>query len=622
LPAVTGDNIIIDGSSQWGAVQNSRPGINIYAASGYQVGGLKISNADNIVIKGIEFPGTGTGIYIYDSTNVTIGGSATSDRNQFSCTTGILSYVSNGIVILNNWFGFLVQGDNFMTPYRNENEFAGDIGIFLQYTGNFTIRDNIIGEMRTGISMDGSALGLITNNDIGIDAYKIACGTGISMTSGGSSIVIEDNWIALNVNAQINLFLSAYSPVEIISNRIGTYLTKFTSQGKGIVASVPTQDLIIQSNDIRNNNGYGVEVIGSATVVSNFIAGNASGGIKAISGAIIRDNVIETNMGDGILLDGGSGPTYNGNVLVTGNIIGGEYWSAPNTGHGVHILNSPNNTIGGILESDGNRINYNNGSGIYITGAGSRSNSIGGNIVGSSTKGLSGQFKTPNGNHGIALYNGAEANHVGRVGDFIAPNYVLSSNWSGIVMNNSNHNVIAYNYVGTDGAVRNWGNTYWGIDVVGNNNTLLENTIAYNGLTTQRAGIRVDGNTSYGNKISENAIYNNGLGAIDLQNGANQNVLPPLLARKGSELSGSVCPSCMVEFFGTDQETDARYYLGSTQADGSGQFNYKVPASIQGKFITATTIDANNNSSALSLPVKGYNFPWSMYINIFTQGAD
>ena len=75
------------------------------------------------------------------------------------------------------------------------------------------------------------------------------------------------------------------------------------------------------------------------------------------------------------------------------------------------------------------------------------------------------------------------------------------------------------------------GNTFYGIHILGYQNTVTNDTIAYNGLAVPANGdgIRVDGSASDFNTISRVSIYGNGGKGIENINGGNNDLVGPTL---------------------------------------------------------------------------------------------
>jgi len=648
LPEIT-DALTIDGSSQWEmeGTMGYRPAVSISADQGIVIA------ANNVTIIGLMFYGECSigeaGVKLLGGNEVRIGGPGTHERNVFISETGILfdsSHETVGpVTIQYNYFGIIHK---FAGPYLGDNEYRSEMGIYNSrssqslYMNTIVIEHNLIGECREGIFWDGPGSVIIQNNNIGtpdVNGYfkdRFPNWIGIYIGFDTGSVVIKNNQIAENRDYQIDVKAStAYQTVTIQENTIGSYKTDYSvssSRGDGINIGVSNTNLNITDNLIQNINGNGMSIgvyngqANNTNIQGNTIGGNKKNGI-ALSGMgtveeriIVSSNRIWSNGESGILLNDAH---Y---YVVAKNTIGiatGYDFDAGNGLDGIRIVNgSTENLIGGAVSEDGNVIGCNKGNGIYIGGAGTRDNDVAGNIIGSAEDSV-GFRKAGNHQHGIALYDNAEANNIGLSGDIINANIILDSHWRGIAVINSNHNRIFGNLVGTDKGSRNWGNGYSGIQVVGNNNEVKYNTVAFNGYGSSQpqAGIAVEGASSYGNRLSENSIFHNGGAGIDLVDGGNQSLQPPLIARNGQILSGTTYPSAMVEFFSGAEEDEGKYFEGSTQADISGNFNWQINAHVKGKFITATTTNPQVfNTSEFSVSVQGYSFPWPMFLPAIISG--
>ena len=111
----------------------------------------------------------------------------------------------------------------------------------------------------------------------------------------------------------------------------------------------------------------------------------------------VRGFAINRGRSHGIQLSGAGGN------LVTGNIIGLDAAGATRTsnfGSGIHIIDSPDNTIGGDSEETRNIISGNSGHGIWVSGSAATGNTILGNRIGTDITGL---IKHANNQHGVYL---------------------------------------------------------------------------------------------------------------------------------------------------------------------------------------------------------------------------
>lgn len=66
-------------------------------------------------------------------------------------------------------------------------------------------------------------------------------------------------------------------------------------------------------------------------------------------------------------------------------------------------------------------------------------------------------------------------------------------------------------------------------------------------------------------------------------------------------VSGTACPSCIVEIF-SDTGDEGAVYEGQTQADENGAFAFEKGAPLAGPHLTATATD--ESTSEFSLPVR------------------
>ncbi|MCP4418035.1 MAG: hypothetical protein GY805_15540 [Chloroflexi bacterium] len=413
-----------------------------------------------------------------------IGGVESGQRNVF--LSGI------GVQIQSSGFNNTITSNYFGT-WDGENAVPSDMGIYIFTGGGNFIEKNLIGGNGTGIFIWRGGNNFIQNeNIIGANKNKNAAmpnGIGIRIAEADYNL-IWDNFIAGNSNHGIDLWNADYNTV--INNTIGHSLT-VGNGADGIHTFNSFNNKLggdTNGNQINNNSGYGVWLDSDDNLIQgNGIGGNAQDGVyvksgknNQIGGANFLRNEIIDNGGSGVRLTG-TGTISN---TVSGNYIGlGDgAFDAGNQGHGVLVeAGASTNRIGGLGAGEGNWIGWNDWSGIYITGAATQGNIVEGNVVGAP---INWGWQTPNGQHGIGVYDGAHHNWIG-IG-----NTVLSSSWSGIAIVGSNDNVVWFNAIGSNGADVNWGNHYYGIALTNSaSNTIFANEIAYNGTNAGEAGVRV-----------------------------------------------------------------------------------------------------------------------------------
>lgn len=289
--------------------------------------------------------------------------------------------------------------------------------------------------------------------------------------------------------------------------------------------------------------------------------------INAQASRLASLSIVNAN-GPGVTLVGYAGHLGSGgalNVTVVGDYIGlaldGSV--AANTGVGLFIDGATGDTIGGTGPLDRNVISGNGAGGIQVGSSGGgagMSEQILGNFIGTDP---AGQAAAANQGNGITLFSG------------------LSSFLSG-------------------------GTTVGGTDPGDGN------TIAFN---SQYGVVVEEGN---GNIISENSIFRNGAGGIQLTNNGNGNQPAPVLTAAFQptpdtiEVSGAIHGAPTIEFFATPSGTppgQGKNFIGSMTVvlddAGNARFVFRSSfVSASGNSITATaTVPTNftsGNTSAFS----------------------
>ena len=160
-------------------------------------------------------------------------------------------------------------------------------------------------------------------------------------------------------------------------------------------------------------------------------------------GDLSERNVISANAYQGVLL-GGTGT--NGNV-VAGDYIGTDVSGKKalgNLGNGVWIQGGAQSNRIGVSGGDvgaadePNLISANAQSGVYITDAGTTLNTVAGNLIGTD---LTGTLALGNGDLGVYVTNGAQANLIGTngagVNDSLQRNIISGNAYYGIQIGGS-----------------------------------------------------------------------------------------------------------------------------------------------------------------------------------------
>jgi hypothetical protein len=266
------------------------------------------------------------------------------------------------------------------------------------------------------------------------------------------------------------------------------------------------------------------------------------------------------------------------------------------------------NTIGGDRDQGsgpvgrGNLIRGLGTFGIGLWGADTAFNTIQGNLIGTDLTGTAGA-----GALSSAIYS-EEANH-----NTLADNIIGGYQSFGleICCASQGHNTIHGNAIGSDpaGNAVLTGGAGTGIVIrqSGLNTIGPDNVIAHNGAT----GIAISGGDSAGNQITQNSIHDNGgtgdaqvaLG-IGLWEGGNQDLAAPHLLDfnlETGELTGLACAGCTVEVF-SDNGEEGALYEGALNTGADGVFVLNKGAPFSGPRLTATSTDANGNTSQFSVP--------------------
>jgi hypothetical protein len=226
--------------------------------------------------------------------------------------------------------------------------YAGFNGLVL-VAGSSTIRGLAINRFETGVELDGDG-DLLASSYIGTDltgtvARPNAFGVFVSGNRariGGYVELGAGNLISGNTGAGI--YLSSSSNV-VAGNYIGTDVTGTRTLG----------------------NGDGVRVDGNyqSLVTANEIGGAPVFSLAAPYGYFHSGNVISGNSLDGVFVAGKNVT----NTRVQGNWVGTDAsgtHALGNGAHGVWVLDSSSNLIGGMVPGAGNVIAANAGSGVLI----------------------------------------------------------------------------------------------------------------------------------------------------------------------------------------------------------------------------------------------------------------
>jgi hypothetical protein len=254
-----------------------------------------------------------------------------------------------------------------------------------------------------------------------------------------------------------------------------------------------------------------------------------------------------------------------------------------------------NNTIGGSGPGEGNVLSGND-TAVFISGAGTAANVVTGNFMGTNA---SGAAAVPN-RLGVYILDGAQQNT-------ISDNVISgNSSYGVLIVVGSNQNIVSGNFIGTnatgDAALPNGDS---GVHIA---YSAQANTIGGLGLTTANRiafnngdGVSVTEDAT-GNAIRRNSIHSNGGKGIELTNGGNEELPPPVITGF-DPVQGTACPNCAIDIFFDDEDEGRVFWSGSYLADASGNWS-ALPGWPDGHNVTATATDSDGNTSEFSAPVE------------------
>ncbi len=235
-------------------------------------------------------------------------------------------------------------------------------------------------------------------------------------------------------------------------------------------------------------------------------------------------NLISGNLVNGVTIEG---PNASGN-RVTGNYIGTRVngtEALPNGRHGVVIAGAPVNVVGASAPGAGNVISGNDGTGVRILEPTASDNRVQGNHIGVD---VSGQFAVGNGGKGVWIRS--PNNLIGGAGPGEG-NIISNSGLAGVIIQSpwATGNRIEGNVMGTDITLRkSFGNDPYGVRVhQAPNNIIGGRDPAQGNVIAHSTVIGVFVTEATGNAILSNSIYASGAFGIDLSvEGADAGITP------------------------------------------------------------------------------------------------
>lgn len=486
---------------------------------------------------------------------------------------------------IENFGGHVIQANFIGTGVHGTNSPGNGLGGITILTANnlvggldATNRNVISGSNAAGINILGAdaKANVIAGNYIGTDPTGLKrlgnIGNGILISGGVSNIIGgavpgARNIISGNYQSGVYLLDSAHDNV-VQGNFIGpgvTGMAAVTNSNDGVTIVSAAKNKIGgtnagEGNVISGNQGRGVFIATTASTENvmqgNFIGTTHDGlqrlpngfdGIEIFSGAgnIIGGtvpgarNVISANVRGGVRIGDYRAPQ----TMVQGNYIGVDATGTNGLGnllHGVIVVGSSSNRIGGDVAGAGNVISGNSQNGVYIThtnAIAAISNLVQGNLIGTDNTGLR---RLGNQLSGVRIES--PRNVVG--GSTTAARNIISgnSNNAGVYVFGvgASNNVVQGNFVGTDitGTVA-LPNSSVGIwitnapaNTIGGASSGFRNVISGN----LRNGIFISGVLAFANVIQGNYIGTDVAGSTPVANGFG---LPVIDIAGGIDIDGA-----------------------------------------------------------------------------------
>jgi titin len=607
-----------------------------------------------------------------------IGGTNASQRNVISDNAGygitITDTNSDGNVVEGDYIGLTADGSaaasntlsgigiwggscsNIIGAPAAGNVLSGNgqYGVFIGDTNTVgtVLQGNFVGTGQSGRQAVANGYGGIgvfggannvTIGGAGAGAGNLLSGNGNAGLwldgPGVNNNVAQGNWIGVDATGTAAL-PNGFVGIYILDGAVGNLIGGAAAGAANVISGNVSEGIFISDPGTTNNLVQG-NFIGTGAGGANPV-GNGYTGVGIWSGASFnwiggtnaaQRNILSGNDGNGVSL-GGAG-TVNNQIL--GNYIGLEADGATvlgNQGIGVYIEVGPQFTsVGGVEPGAANVISANGSDGIQLWGAGTCSNFVEGNLVGTDKTGT-----LARGNLGsaLSLIAGPTFNTVG--GTVPAARNILSASaGDGVYGYQATNNLIEGNYIGTDvTGVKALSNAGEGMIFFDGSpgNQIISNVIAASGedgiflgdpgtsanlIQGNKIGLGADGATPLGNALQgiliDNGAFGNVIGLTLSGNGTgnliagntNQGVIIYDTNSTGNTIRGNAIfnnGGIAIELVGGDQNSygvTANHPGGAVPGPNDLQ-NYPLlaSASVDGKStVVAGTLNSGSNQSFL-----------------------
>ena len=369
-------------------------------------------------------------------------------------------------------------------------------------------------------------------------------------------------------------------------------------------------------------------ITASANQRAGIIIDSASG--NTIGGPNFTDrNIIAGNDLDGIQLNFANNNTILNNYI--GLILSGAMLTPLGNGtFGVELNESSGNTVGGsalAVPLPGNYIGGNGQSGVILTGANTKNNTIAGNFIGND-----GTQDLGNGGNGVTIENSASTNTVS--GNESVPSTISGNAGYGVLITDegTKGNRVVGAYIGmTSNGANSLPNDLGGILIAdGANNNII-------GASGQ--GNIISGNTGYGitlksvaplittvvsNTVSSNFIGLNALGTVPVKNtlggvligdGATTSRIGGTTAAAGNVISGNGGPGVTIGGASVISATVSSNFIGLRRAAANGPFTTAESNSGDGVLINNSAQDVRIGGAAAEANTIAGNTGNGVHVN-------
>ncbi|MGA9770544.1 MAG: HYR domain-containing protein [Blastocatellia bacterium] len=458
------DPVVIDATTEPGF--SGSPIIELNG-SGVAGAGLALQEGGSTVLGLVINRFGASGISITSNNNIIqtnfIGTDIAGSNDLGNALAGI--DINNG---LNNTIGGQAAGaGNLLSGNQAEGLRISNDGS----TGN-QVQGNLIGTNSTGtVELHNGFAGVFINGANGNSIGGIIAGARNVLSGGadrgltivGNGNITQGNFIGTDASGTIRLPNKFGGMLILGSNNLvgGT-----NDAARNVISGNDNDGLQIanagSSNNIIQGNFIGTDVSGTAdlgngrqgVLISAAAANNTVGGTIAAA-----RNVISGNDNDGVQI-ANSGTSNN---RVQGNFIGTDVSGAADLGNArIGVLISAaatGNIVGGTNDAARNVISGNDSFGVQIADAGTSSNMVQGNFIGTDA---SGAFAIGNFDDGVQISLGASGNSVGGLASG-AGNVIAFNNLNGIAVVDGVSNSILSNSI--------FSNSLLGIDLGGDGAT-------------------------------------------------------------------------------------------------------------------------------------------------------